>query len=94
MDVFAAPSCQLPDFVENHTAAARRRGSSIFWRSPWAQSCNQSETNMANREQRGNREKRKKKADKLKPPAAQTSPFAHLQKPADRSKPGAGQKRK
>lgn len=49
---------------------------------------------MANREQRGNREKRKKKADKLKPPAAQTSPFAHLQKPADRSKPGAGQKRK
>ena len=31
---------------------------------------------MANREQRGNKEKRKPKADKPKPPVAQTSPFA------------------
>jgi|GEM_PF-1737039 len=31
---------------------------------------------MANREQRGNREKRKPKAEKPRLPAAQTSPFA------------------
>jgi hypothetical protein len=31
---------------------------------------------MANREQRGNREKRKPKAEKPRPPAAQSSPFA------------------
>ena len=31
---------------------------------------------MANREQRGNREKRKQKADKPKLPAGKTSPFA------------------
>jgi hypothetical protein len=49
---------------------------------------------MANREQRSNREKRKKKADKPKLPAAQSSPFAHLQKPPGALKPGASQKRK
>jgi hypothetical protein len=31
---------------------------------------------MANREQRGNREKRKPKAEKANAPPAQTSPFA------------------
>lgn len=34
---------------------------------------------MANREQRGNREKRKPKASKPSAPAAQASPFARLQ---------------
>jgi hypothetical protein len=49
---------------------------------------------MANREQRGNREKRKKKAERPKPPPAQASPFAHLQKAAGGHKPSANQKRK
>jgi hypothetical protein len=34
---------------------------------------------MANREQRGNREKRKPKAEKANAPPAQTSPFARGQ---------------
>jgi hypothetical protein len=34
---------------------------------------------MANREQRGNREKRKPKANKPKPPTSQTSPFSRTQ---------------
>lgn len=34
---------------------------------------------MANREQKGNREKRKPKADKQKAPTAQTTPFARVQ---------------
>lgn len=54
----------------------------------------QQETIMANREQRGNREKRKKKADKPKPSHAQTSPFAEIQKGVGGYKPGANQKRK
>ena len=33
---------------------------------------------MANREQKGNREKRKPKADKQKAPTAQTTPFARV----------------
>jgi len=38
---------------------------------------------MANREQRGNREKRKPKAEKPKTPAAQPSPFARTQSPGN-----------
>ncbi len=49
---------------------------------------------MANREQRGNREKRKKKADKSKPPQAQSSPFAQIQKGVGGNKPGVNPKRK
>lgn len=49
---------------------------------------------MANREQRGNREKKKKKADKPTLPTAQASPFSQLQKAPGRDKPGSSQKRK
>jgi hypothetical protein len=49
---------------------------------------------MANREQRSNREKKKKKAEKPKPPTTQISPFAHIQNTVSRAKSGAGQKRK
>lgn len=45
---------------------------------------------MANREQRGNREKRKPKADKSKPPV-QASPFARVQAAAN-PKSGSGKK--
>ena len=45
---------------------------------------------MANREQRGNREKRKPKADKAKPPV-QASPFARAQAAAN-PKGGSGKK--
>jgi hypothetical protein len=45
---------------------------------------------MANREQRGNREKKKPKAEKAKLPA-QVSPFARVPS-AGSPKPGAGKK--
>jgi hypothetical protein len=45
---------------------------------------------VANREQRGNREKRKPKADKAKPPV-QASPFARAQAAAN-PKGGTGKK--
>jgi hypothetical protein len=45
---------------------------------------------VANREQRGNREKRKPKADKSKPPV-QASPFARVQA-APNPKGGGGKK--
>jgi hypothetical protein len=54
----------------------------------------QLEIDMANREQRSNREKKKKKAEKPKPPATQMSPFAHLQKTDSRVKSGVSNKRK
>ena len=46
---------------------------------------------MANREQRGGREKRKPKADKPKTPAPQASPFARAQAAAN-PKGGTGKK--
>ena len=46
---------------------------------------------MANREQRGSREKRKPKAEKPKAPAGQTAPFARVQGAAN-AKTGAGKK--
>lgn len=46
---------------------------------------------MANREQKGNREKRKPKAEKPKAPAGQPSPFADVQGAGNR-KGGAGKK--
>lgn len=45
---------------------------------------------MANREQRGNREKRKPKVKKLKTPAAQVSSFARA--PGGNPKGSAGKK--
>lgn len=45
---------------------------------------------MANREQRGNREKKKPKAEKPKTPATQASPFARA--PGGNPKSTAGKK--
>jgi hypothetical protein len=61
---------------------------------PRNRSCIQQETSMANREQRGNREKRKKKADRPKTPPTQTGAFVNIQKVTARRKSGASQKRK
>jgi hypothetical protein len=50
----------------------------------------QGRLDMANREQRNNREKRKPKAEKPKTPVAQTSPFSRP--PGAAAKPGARKK--
>ena len=47
---------------------------------------------MANRERRGNREKRKPKSEKAKPPPAQASPFGRVQA-VGVTKAGSGKKR-
>jgi hypothetical protein len=47
---------------------------------------------MANREQRGNREKRKPKAEKPKAPSGQVVPFARVQAGPGNAKTGGGKK--